>query len=143
MHDRKNAGLLEISLLGFPVILKESPHTAGTAKKAGGHARRVERIDLARIEHLRERFAFGNRLDPNRRRQRQLDFLLAARLFLSPGKVARAGDGHRVLVAQNAANPYRRGQLIFGTTDVFPDEVLGLAYAAVLIDEDAGMPERA
>ena len=85
----------------------------------------------------------GNRLHAKFGRQRQRDFLRAPRLLFAAGEVRRAGDRHAVFVAQDAANPNRRGHLIFGAADALADQILRLANSAVRVDVDAGMPEHA
>ena len=70
-------------------------------------------------------------------------FLRPSRGFFPAAQINRAGDGNAVFVAQNPANPYRRGHLIFGIANALADQVLGLADAAVAIDIDAGVPEKA
>ena len=72
-----------------------------------------------------------NRIPPDR----TLSAMLAA------GEIADAGGIDAVFVGEDAADPDRRGHLVFGHAEALADQVLRLADAALGRDEDAGVAE--
>lgn len=133
-----------VGLLDLDVVLEQARHLAALAGAvAGGHARGIERVDLARGEHRRQSLRGADRLHADVRRQVELQLLVAPRLLLAAGVIAHRIDRHAVLVLQDAADPGRRGHLVLGTADLPADQVLRRADACRSIHIYAAMTKHA
>jgi hypothetical protein len=73
VHDREDAGVAEVALLDFDVVLEQPLHLAVAFREARRRARRMQRVDLAAREHRRERLAGADTLDADFPRQVELE----------------------------------------------------------------------
>jgi hypothetical protein len=103
----------------------------------------VQRVDLAIGQHPRQRLAGTDRPQMEALRQIELQLLVAPRLLLAPGVIGDAGGIDAVLVGQDAANPHRRGHLVFRHADALAHQVLRALDPAFRRDEDATVAEQA
>ena len=85
----------------------------------------------------------ADRLDPDVRRQVELQLFTASRLLLAAGVIGDAVDGNAVMLGQDSANPHRRRHLVLGRSDPLADQVLRLADAGARVDVDARMAKEA
>src|SRR5580700_193239 len=142
VHDREDFCALVIFALHRFVILEQEADALRALRNAGRSSRRVNGVDFSVAKHLGKGVVLGNIFQANFRRQGNGLFFGSTRRFFAATEIRDAGNRDMVFVAQNAANPYAGGQLIFRIADALSDQVLRLADAAVAIDEDAGVPER-
>ena len=63
VHDREDAGALEVVLLGGHEVGEQAAHVVGPRVEGRGRARRVQRVDLAVRQHRRERLRRSDRDD--------------------------------------------------------------------------------
>src|SRR5438477_9752639 len=104
--------------------------------------RGVERIDVASGEHLRQGLGGADPGELEFRGQVELEFFVAAGLFLASGAVLDTRRVDSVLVLQDAADPYRSSHLVFRGAYAFADEILRLTDAAFRGNENARLPKK-
>jgi hypothetical protein len=129
--------------LDLDIVREQADDPAAAVLEARRLARRVERVDLAVTQHARQGLVRADRRQADVRRQVQLLLLGAAGLLLAAGQVGDAVDRHAVVVGEDAADPGRRGHLVFGIADAAADQVLGLPDAGAGMDVDRGRAEEA
>src|SRR5579885_1871642 len=143
VHDRKDAGALEIRFLDRRVVLEQPAHVWRAPQEAGGDARGHHRVDLAFLEHVRERAVAGDRPEVDAWRQIDRRALAAPRLLdaaAAPRDVRRLDA---VVVLEEAADEDIGGLLVFGNAVGAAARVLVRPDAAVAADVDAARAEDA
>src|SRR5215469_3726319 len=139
VHDRKNAGLAEVSFFRGWIIREQAPHMRRAAQEAGGRPRAHQRVELACGQHVGERAMRGDRLEVDVRRQADRGALVAAGVLETAAAPANIRWHDAVFVLQDAAHPDVGGDLIFGHADGLALEVLRAGDAAVGADIDAAV----
>src|ERR1700722_15974839 len=91
MHDREDARLLEIGALLLRVIREEPAHPVGPSAQGRGAARRIDGIDLALGDHLRQRLLGTDGAELEFGRQAERDLFLAPGLLLAAAPIFDAG----------------------------------------------------
>ena len=81
----------------------------------------MQRIDLAFRQHLSQRFRRPNALDVELVRQFNSNLLVAVRFLFTTAVIVNRGYVDIVMISQNAADPHRRGHLIFRCANFFAD----------------------
>src|SRR4030088_1881563 len=142
VHDRKDAGLLEIGGLDRGVIGKQPRPVGNAREEASRRASRDEAVDLARRQHLRQRAVIRDLDELDVGRQVDAGALLAAGFLEPAAPPFDAGGVDAVFVLQNAAHPDIGGHLIFGQPDGLALEVLRARDAAVRADIDAAVTKQ-
>ena len=141
MHDREHAGrLVVVALDAGPVA--EQAHDAPVAEARGG-ARRVDRVDLAGLEHRRQRLAVRGALDADRGRQVDRRLLDAPGLVEAAGHVGHAVDREAVVLGQDPADPDIGRELVLGHAHPSARQVGGDRAGAVGRDVDPRVAKRA
>ena len=140
MHDRKDVRAPIIVALDLHVIV-EQPSYAAVALKRRRHACRIQRIDRAIPQHRRKGIRRANPLDPDVRRQSEIQLFGTTGLFLAARAIRHCVDRHAIFVGEDPTNPHRRRHLVFGIAHAFADQVLRFANAACRIDIDARVAE--
>src|SRR4249919_1473196 len=82
MHDRKNAGALEI-ILGRRHRIRKQPADLRVATEPGRDARTDESVDLSSFQHARQRAPFRSVIEPHVLRQRDSNFFRPTSFFQS------------------------------------------------------------
>ena len=143
MHDREDFCLLKIFPFRGVIIFEQPADFTRSTFERGRSARRVQRINLARSDHLRQRFTWKDGLNPDFRRQVQRKLFGPARLFFAALEIGGTRDRHAILVVENTAYPDGRGHLVLRVSDTLPDQILRFANFTVRIHVNARVPERA
>ena len=125
VHDREDLRPAEVVALDRDVVLEQPPHRAGPRRERRRRARGVS-ASISPSASICASVCVGPiRVDADRRRQVELDLLVAPRLLDAAGEVLDARRIDAVLVLQDAADPDRRRHLVFGHADALAGEVLG------------------
>src|SRR5580704_18552533 len=141
VHDRENFSCGKNIPVRLSIILEEASYVGRAFDERRRHTCRVQRVNFPSVKHLRQRLRGRNWLEVNLRRQREVQFFRTFGLFFAAIEILDARYRNFVLVAKDSADPYAGRHLIFGRSDAFSNQVLGLADSAVAIDENAGMSE--
>ena len=143
MHDREQAGLLVVGLLGLARIGEQSRNMRLAVEERRRRARREQRVELAVAQHLDQRLPGLERLEVEAGDVLERRTLAAAGLLLpavAPMDLVRL---HAVLVLHHPAHPDHRGDLIFRQADALAAQVCRRADAGAGADIDAGVAEDA
>src|SRR6185437_6598865 len=103
MHDRKNTRLAKISALDLDVILVQALYRLRRAIEGRGGMRRLNGVDLARLDHTGERLFRRDGADAEFLGQVQRDLLFSSRLEQPAGEIVGARRIDPILVLKNAA----------------------------------------
>ena len=117
MHDRKQAGLFVVGLLGRACVRKQARDVRLAFEKRRRRARREQGIELAVAQHLDQRLARLERPEVETRNSLERRALAAARLLLAAVAPVDLVRLDAVFVLQHAAHPDHRRDLIFRQPD--------------------------
>ena len=141
MHDREDAGALEVVLAGGDRIGKQHADIGRAPAREGRHPRRDEGVDLTPLQQLRNGGALGRIFHPHAGRQLDGDLLRPAGILDAAAHPGHVGRLHAVVVLQHDAGPDAGGELIFRQPDALALEV-GRRLDAVGAHPDRIVPER-
>src|SRR3984893_2184152 len=142
VHDRKDAGLLEIGGCDAGLIGKRPRPWGPARQETARRPRRDEAVDLAGRQHLRQRAVIGDLDELDVGRQVDAGALLAAGFLEAAAPPFDVGRLDPVFVLQDAAHPDIGGHLIFRQPDGLALEVLRARDAAVGADIDAAVTKQ-
>ena len=141
VHDREDAGVTPVGTLNLGVVLKKALDFAVATQKRGGRTGGVERVNLAVMQHLRQRLRRTDGVKLDVRRQLQFELFDTPGFFFATEKIGLSIDGHVVVILKNSTNPHGGGHLIFRAGNAFPDQVFRLIDTRICINVDARVTE--
>ena len=139
VHDRIDAGLLDVFHLDVEIVRKQPRHVRMALLEAGRRMRRQRRVDLARNQHPAQTLVRRRRVF-DALRQVELHLLQPARLIDAGLEPFDRGQIDAVLMLNKAARIDRRGLRPFRNADAPALEIGGRLHRAVAADVDRRMP---